>query len=216
MNILFLDVDGVLNIMSTTFRSATSGSDVIEPHLMERLEFILERSPDTNIVISSSWIEKHLIKKLKSVRFKYLDRILGRTNRSREHRGDQIKDWLDTHEDVENYIVLEDEISDVCGDRCSAIPTNNVIEIDMNEGMSNANTIDAVHRLNNILDISDGVECYFSQRYLLHYEYFYALGYRPHVLIENPPTEEDLERWDYFIVDNNNMCLNMYKNSEES
>jgi len=58
MKIIFLDIDGVLNILSDSYYSMgydNLGNDPIERHLMVRLEFIMCRVPDARIVISSSW-----------------------------------------------------------------------------------------------------------------------------------------------------------------
>ena len=175
VKIIFLDVDGVLNIMSDSYRSCAwvnLGSDAVEVHLMKRLEYIIEQT-DANIVISSSWGQKQLTILFKKLRFKHIDRIIGRTHRGEventnvpderliiqqgtgikylSERGDQIKHWLDnTEHKIKSYVVLEDEVSDVCGDRCDAIPSSAVIEVDMNEGLSNVNVKTAIEILNTM------------------------------------------------------------------
>jgi hypothetical protein len=165
MNIIFLDVDGVLNIMSDSYNSfawVNHGSDAVEPHLMKRLEHLIENTVNAHIVVSSSWHNQDLIRVLSKLRFKYVDRIIGRTirvvssdvqidaqstmivkdtgNIHLNNRGDQIQQWLNENElPIFNYVVLEDEVSDVCGERCDTIPHSNVVEVDMKEGLSHAN-----------------------------------------------------------------------------
>ena len=213
MKVLFLDVDGVLNIMSETYYShsyLTLGSDPIEPHLMMRLEYIMERCPDTNIVISSTWYEKQLLQKLTKARFKYLDRIIGRTPRDTQFRGDQIKAWL-SDKDIESYIVLEDEISDVCGDKCSAIPIKNVIEVNSNEGLSHKNTIDSVVELNSLKGYGGTVD----KLNIESYKFYYNKGYRAQVSI---PMKDDavdydklLNNWNTITIDNKNLLMILSK-----
>lgn len=149
-NIIFLDVDGVLNIMSDSYYTmawVNYGSDAVDYHLMRRLEYLIEKVPNSYIIISSSWSEGQLKSSLERRRFKYLDRILGRTSRDKKFRGEQINDWL-IENDWESYIVLEDEIIDVCGEKCNLIPREFVIEVDMNEGLSNKNIERAINILN--------------------------------------------------------------------
>ena len=74
MKILFLDVDGVLNIQGTTYNSHgydAIGNDPIKPHLMRRLETVLERVPDLKIVISS-----RIIRNMDKTIFLFLRNIL--------------------------------------------------------------------------------------------------------------------------------------------
>ncbi len=145
--IIFLDIDGVLNIMSETYRSHYHGTHVIERHLMVRLEQLVKRT-GAKIVISSSWELRSVHHVLKRMRFKYLKNIIGATPRNKDLRGDQIKDWIVQNDYVGTYVVLEDEIDDVCGDKCKTIPKRLVIEVDIHEGISNKNTLDAIEILN--------------------------------------------------------------------
>ena len=213
MKVLFLDVDGVLNIMSETYYShsyLTLGSDPIEPHLMMRLEYIMERCPDTKIVISSSWYEKQLLQKLTKVRFKYIDRIIGRTPRDVQPRGNQIKSWL-SGKDIESYIVLEDEVSDVCGEKCDTIPIENVIEVNTNEGLSHKNTIDSVIALNNLKEYDRMV----NVLSIASYKFYYNKGYRAQVSVPMKDGaidyDELLNNWDTITIDNNSLRMILSK-----
>ena len=215
MKIVFLDVDGVLNMMSISYYSMgwdRLGNDPIEPHLMARLEFIIERVPGIKIVVSSSWGRRSLVRKLIKSRFKYLDLIIDSTPRKEQWRGDQIKQWLDeTTETVESYVVLEDEISDVSGPICKTIPITNVIEVDMNEGLSNKNCIDAI----KVLLFPLGKKQAFTATEQLTsetYDKYYNLGFRPQV---GGTKEELLERWSWFEVHPKSLIMHMKGNKDE-
>ena len=214
MKILFLDVDGVLNIMGASYYSHgfnNIGNDPIERHLMVRLEFILERVPDLNIVISSSWFEKQLKRKLDKLRFKYLNCIIGSTPRKKKFRGEQIREYLsDYGHNIETYVVIDDEIDDICGDKCNVIPKENVVEVDMNEGLTNANTLDIITKLN-------GLEGYDGQEHLAsigNISIFVKKGYRPHV-VTGYVTEED-NPFKSFKISNKNLALYMVRKDEDN
>lgn len=150
MNIIFLDIDGVLNIMSKSYNSCAYvnlAHDAVEPHLMKRLEHILEQVPDTKVVISSAWGLKQIKTVLEQKRFKYIDSIIDRTPRKGiDHRGDQIMQWIFENEPEFSisYVVLEDEPFDVCGDRCSTIPKEKVVHVDMNDGLKHSDIVKAI------------------------------------------------------------------------
>lgn len=211
MKVIFLDIDGVLNIMSPTYNSFRFTQDPIEEHLMVRLEFILERVPDAKIVISSSWGYDKAVNKLKQHHFKYIDKVIGEIKRNHEYRGMQINDWLRaTDEDIASIVVLEDEIIDVCGTICDVVNKNCVVEVNMNEGLSNANAICAVQKLMSIGYLIDKTITPFVED-LIKYNFYIERGYRPSVLINTPPSNDDLKRWDYFLNDNSSLTLIMKK-----
>jgi len=137
VKVLFLDIDGVLN----TYGS--SGSLVSWEHckkdLMHNLERIIEET-GAKIVISSSWREEG-IELLKENGFKYVDEIIGvvplfdKNNRYIETRGEKILAWLSDYE-VEDYVVVDDEPFDICGDKCNVIPKENVVTTKPSEGLT--------------------------------------------------------------------------------
>lgn len=117
---------------------------------MCRLEFIVEHMLELGlnfeIVISSSWGKKQLLATLRKVRFKYPELIIGETGRRSLYRGDQIQEYVDSF-DLKDYVVIDDEIDDICGGRCNVIDKSRVVESDMNEGMSNRNVMDILFLL---------------------------------------------------------------------
>ena len=51
------------------------------------------------------------------------------------HRGEQIAEWLWRKQFKGRFLVIDDEIDDICGELCSVIARECVYETDMNEGM---------------------------------------------------------------------------------
>ena len=149
--IIFLDVDGILNIHSESYYTRTldknDESRTIEEHLVKRLMWILEQTGAV-IVVSSSWRLNmdELQRDMEDAGFTMWNLVIGKTPRIR-WRGDEIEDWISHHTDIENYVVLEDEIIDVCGEYCNAIPPENVVEIDMETGITHATAMKAVEIL---------------------------------------------------------------------
>ena len=186
--IIFLDIDGVLNMMGVSYYSMgydVLGNDPIEPHLMRRLEFVLERLPDVNIVISSAWHQSQVIRRLTQMRFKYIDRIVGRTLRDERYRGEQIFDYIDKRKLVTDFVVLDDEVSDICGIKSSKISPSRVIEVNSAEGLSNVDAIAVVHKFNKISDTPVTIENNDSDVFKEEYQKWYNLGFRPQVNVSD-------------------------------
>jgi len=204
MKVLFLDVDGVLNIMSESYHSHSylhGGTDPLEYHLISRLEYIIDRIPDLKIVVSSSWGLEKLTEKLKQCNFKYIDNITDSVSRYEINRGNQIKDWLNVNS-VKSYAVLDDEIFDICGDKCNTIPSKNVVEVNMNEGLSNKNCTEVISIINNLDLYPKGKILLTSDRFDL----YRSLGYRPQV---TGSKDELLSRWKYIVLSTDNLYMMM-------
>jgi hypothetical protein len=126
VKIIFLDIDGVLN-SATDFREAgyydksPNKTEVISPGKLYILEEIV-RSTDAKIVISSTWRELYSLKELHTL---FMDRgwklpvttIIGKTEEDggrRLHHGaistrsSNISKWLDSKDNVSNYVILDD------------------------------------------------------------------------------------------------------------
>ena len=105
-NIIFLDVDGVLNLESDSYTTAKSRENLCEPHLVERFNYLCRKMEEVEIVISSSWRKDmvELEKVLKESGFRYWDKVVGRTSISAHaktlKRGEQIHEWLKKHVSV--------------------------------------------------------------------------------------------------------------------
>lgn len=124
MNIIFLDVDGVLNSAAYFKRMSLNGirnfDEITELHLQNLAK--IYNACDAKIVLSSTWRElddkdapecyamyEYLINSLK----KYDMEIIGKTPVIDMNRPLEIKTWLDSREDKENisFISLDDDHS---------------------------------------------------------------------------------------------------------
>jgi hypothetical protein len=140
MKVIFLDVDGVLNIISDSYKTTAQKDENghfihLEKHLLKRLEYLIKET-GAKIVVSSSWrldIE-NLREKLKKANFSLISEIYGLTGLGHT-RGEEIKAWINKHKPTK-YVVLEDEIFDVCGEKCDVIPEENVVEVDHTVGLT--------------------------------------------------------------------------------
>jgi len=154
---IFLDIDGVLNIMSPSYNTAmitpTGCTKWMEEHLIQRLHWLIEKT-DADIVISSSWRldMKDLQVQLEANGFKYWNKVVGETPYISGPRGQEIQMYLDEHPEIGDcFVVLEDEVADVCGEKCSIIHKLNVVEVDMKKGL----THDNVNLAKNILQAAE-------------------------------------------------------------
>ena len=152
MKVVFLDIDGVLNMYGASYRTFMKPyGQHIEPHLVNRLNYILEKVEDLKIVISSSWRNdmKDLENQMKKQGFKFWDRVIGKTIHDKTgFRGFEILEWF-VKNTAEKYLVIDDEITDICGDYCNVIPVKNVLKTDGNEGLLNKDAIFIVDFFND-------------------------------------------------------------------
>lgn len=146
-NIIFLDIDGVLNMYGSSYRTFMKPfGQHIELHLVHRLNYIVEQVEEISFVISSSWRfdMKELKKQLEQQGFKYWDKVIGSTA-SLDFRGQEIKAWILSNKFKGKYLVIDDEIIDICGEKCDLIPKNKVLQTDGNEGLLHKNAIFAIN-----------------------------------------------------------------------
>ena len=152
MNVIFLDVDGVLNIISKSYTTSYYRPDGsvrwMDDHLIQRFNHLVKRT-GAKIVISSSWRHdmEDLRIQLEHCGFEYWDEVIGSTPYNDDHRGVQIQDYLDANPEIKCYVVLEDEPQDVCGQKCSLIPKMNVVQVDTRNGLTHQDVDLAYHIL---------------------------------------------------------------------
>lgn len=113
MKIIFLDIDGVLNsITSSITNEKTYSPEGLSKDAIGLLKFVIEHT-NAKIVISSTWRSfgsAEWFKGLFEGHGWYLPPIIDITRRSKsgEIRGDQINAWLSIN-NVENYICIDDD-----------------------------------------------------------------------------------------------------------
>jgi len=111
MKVIFLDFDGVITIPPKWYLKAD---------LIKNVKKIVDAT-GAKIVVSSSWrhdtveqtIETMIGRPKRCPRNRMLnwliDNLYDVTHTYRGLRGDEIKDWLDEHSDVENYVIIDDD-----------------------------------------------------------------------------------------------------------
>lgn len=136
---------------------------MIDPNLVSNLNKVISAT-DAKIVISSTWRYSHPLKELKDfLRItgfigNVIDRIplwkeykneigtktTGELKRFWEYeRGNEIKMWLDKHSDVESFLIIDDELSDII-----PIFPNNYIQTGMERGFHEGLIQEAIDKLN--------------------------------------------------------------------
>ena len=117
MKIIFLDIDGVL--------FAFWGYK-FSPAACNNLNVLLEKEPEAMIVISSSWRHLGLDQVKKTLAANNIDsnRAIDITGNETGGRGVQIQAWLDRHPEVTNFVVIDDEISEMSNIMDHVVKTN--------------------------------------------------------------------------------------------
>lgn len=116
--VIFLDVDGVLN--SKRFAEYCTNNEglknwwsygLLEQELLFNLYHIVKTFPDCHIVLCSSWrISSHHKELLDRQLALYGMGVYGTTTANpKMGRGQQIMEWVYNHEDVDNFVVLDDD-----------------------------------------------------------------------------------------------------------
>ena len=146
--IIFLDIDGVLNIHSTSYKTLSCDNDSkhkcsicrMEYHLVKRLEYIIDKS-DAYIVLISAWDIDSAKLCLLEHNFKYYDRILTKIGNVNTSRTEVVLDFI-TQNNITDFAVFDDELIDlylVPGKYRQAF-----ILVDMSQGLSDSNVADAL------------------------------------------------------------------------
>lgn len=144
MLVIFLDFDGVLNIINGNESTYMKQELHFEKELIDNLNFLMESIPELKIVISSSWrldLEDAL-NHIALCGFKYNNRIIGSTpifnESSFKTRLAEIKTWLKVNASYSKtnieYLIIDDELQGY-----------NVINIDPKKGFIK-------DKLNEVLD----------------------------------------------------------------
>lgn len=122
MNIIFLDIDGVLNskrklieIYNKTHKSHSGYNYPFDEKCLEYLKLLVEKT-NSKIVITSSWrkTKEGIILLNKTLKEYNLDKyIIGYTPILNTKREIEIIEYLKTLKEIPNYIILDDDIKDL-------------------------------------------------------------------------------------------------------
>lgn len=139
MNIIFLDIDGVLNSSRVYASGFTRPYDWDGCYLhKEAAKFDpiavglinqLAKKADAKIVISSAWRQDHSVVDLRAlltIGRLAVERIIDKTiHMHGDQRGLEVKEWLDRH-DVDKYVIFDDG--------CDFLPGQMLIRTDNDDG----------------------------------------------------------------------------------
>src|ERR1700683_2541016 len=109
MKILFLDFDGVIAPLS--FHHSSSG---FSASACANVQSILTKDPNVRLVVSSAWRRWGLEKIREILKENGIDstKVIGLTEAeggfTPENRAKQIKTWLKGHEEIKQFVVLDD------------------------------------------------------------------------------------------------------------
>ena len=109
---VFLDIDGVLNTR-TTVKRTPDGYTGIDDARVELLAKVIAKMGDGEIVLSSDWKEldenhedyRYLVSKLGQCGLEISDHTIDRDWK----RGKGLKEYLELHSEIEEFVVLDDQ-----------------------------------------------------------------------------------------------------------
>jgi hypothetical protein len=140
MNVIFLDIDGVLRTdVSDRYWSEVTGQPIpksafdrlFSSHSIAILNEIVYIT-GAKVVITSTWRVQHSLEQLRSI-FKirgFRGQIID-TTKIIGNRGEEIQEWLDTHV-VNKYVVIDDSVKDIL----IHINPKRVVKIESNIGLN--------------------------------------------------------------------------------
>jgi hypothetical protein len=142
MNVIFLDIDGVLRTDdSDRYWSEVTGQPIpksvfdrmFSSHSIAILNEIVYIT-GAKVVITSNWRVQHSLEDLRNI-FKirgFRGEIIDKTNII-GNRGEEIQEWLDTHP-VNKYVVIDDSVKDIL----IHINPKRVVKIESNIGLNDS------------------------------------------------------------------------------
>ena len=150
IKVIFLDWDGIQNRISdkpsrsTQPRVDEDGNLVhAEPELVGRLNRIVDET-GCRLVLSSSWRHDPMWRahmRAQGVTHEFLDRTPLRTKNGK-CRGDNVREWLSAHPEVEDYAILDDT-SDFLPEQAS-----HLYRCRSDEGLTEVIALDIIERFN--------------------------------------------------------------------
>mgnify|MGYP000307289192 CR=1 FL=1 len=113
MKVIFLDIDGVLNSDAYKKKQLYNSSEGIESEIDPATLILLKKAVDTTgakLVLSSSWRIMRKCNELEKFLMKFGISLSGKTPYVDGKRGLEIKQYLNENENIEQYLILDDEI----------------------------------------------------------------------------------------------------------
>ena len=121
MKVIFLDIDGVVNCYDTKER-APSKVIGVEQRLITHIKEIVDAT-GAKLVLSSTWRKDWAFDLLDGIDWHYLRDEFAKQDlcfmdytpsRRDSHRGEEIKEWLESTEyEIKSYVVIDDEMFDI-------------------------------------------------------------------------------------------------------
>ena len=154
MKYIFLDCDGVLNNINYTKKCYTKNGHKpmsmycvpFDPYNLKNLAKLV-RKTKANIVLTSTWrLDKEHIAVLKARLAEYGLRIYDMTDNINMIRGVEIKEWLKSHRDIENYVVIDDEEYNLS----NFIDNKHLVIVDSKYGLTFGDRIRAINKLKGV------------------------------------------------------------------
>lgn len=136
MNIIFLDIDGVLCTGRTIFFCEQSSGVIPHNYIdVEAAKYLLSivRQYGFKIVVSSVWRgNDHFRRMMQGFGFTFLDfHEDWRTSYNKDGRGAEIEDWLNKNKTGEKYVIFEDEPFDLTEEQVK----NHLVKCDTHNGI---------------------------------------------------------------------------------
>ena len=154
MNIMFLDIDGVLNdtdYYKKIYNEIHDKYNRFESQFrhidIDKLKILKEITKETNsyIVITSSWKSLSIYQEIKNYLISLGIPIIGETKDSNSNRGEGIKNYIKEN-NVEKYVILDDDIFE---DYDEELLSNLVKTSFMKGGLNEEHKILIIKKFNN-------------------------------------------------------------------
>lgn len=152
MKVIFLDVDGVLNSDEYFDRIQNLDIEGIESEIDINKVKLLKKAVDATgarVVLSSSWRYTKNALALKKLLADYGIRITDLTPVVENKRGLEIIKWLENNDNVEEFVILDDEVFDSydSGLMEKLVKVSKEKETDIGEGLLLENVEEIIERL---------------------------------------------------------------------
>ena len=117
-----------------------------DPYNLKNLAKIV-RKTGANIVLTSTWrLDKEHMAVLRARLAEYGLKIYDMTDNINMIRGVEIKEWLKSHRDIENYVVIDDEEYDLS----NFIDNKHLVIVNSKYGLTFGDRVKAIEKLRGV------------------------------------------------------------------